>query len=59
MRSILVTTAGTGLPSVAEMVRDLIGGFFAALGRIASRTKFLSEGAVFLAASEARRSNKS
>lgn len=29
---------------MAEMVRDLIGGFFAALGETASRAKLLSEG---------------
>src|SRR5438105_11164129 len=52
-------TAGTGFPSVVDAVRDLIGIGFAVLGGTASRAKLVSEGAVFLAASEARRSSKS
>src|SRR5215831_9099553 len=55
MRSILVITAGTGLPSLADVERDLVGVVFAVLGRTISRA-LLSEGAGLLPAREARRS---
>jgi hypothetical protein len=44
MRSILVMTAGTGFPSVAEVVRDLTGIGLAALGETVSRAKLSLSG---------------
>ena len=59
MRSILLMTAETGCPSLADVAGDFTGMVLTALGEAVLRAKLLSEGAVPFAIWDARRCNKS